>query len=167
MIAGQVAIDLARRHAKLVGETHAAMALGAVVAHIRRCHRGTGIGGGFDGVNAVAVGAHRRLPVAARDCLPVDALRVFLLDVVVALGAGQGNVEFVNRRLGIGGGQNIVLTVTIRAHCGLVGAGGHGFSVHTLLVRVEGSGAYTARCHDEFLSVTGAAGLRNVAPRYF
>ena len=167
MIAGQVGIDLTRRHAKLIGETHTAMALGTPAAHIRRRHRGTGIRGGFDSVNSVAVGAHWRLPVAARDRLAVDALYVFLLDVVVALGAGCGNVEFANRRLGIGGGENIVLTMTVRAHRSLVGTCSHGFAVDTLLVRVEGSGAYTARCHDEFLSVTGAAGSRNVAPRYF
>src|ERR1039458_6334170 len=82
------------------------MALRTIAADIRRRHRGTGIRGGFDGVNAVAVGAHWRLPVAACDRLAVDALYVLLPDIVVTLGTGYGNVEFANRRLGIGGGQN-------------------------------------------------------------
>ena len=117
-------------------------------------------------MNAVAVGADRRLPVAARDRLPVNALHVLLLDVVVALGAGGGNVELVDRRLRIGGGQDVVLAVAIGADRSFVGTGSHRFAVNALLVRIEGSGADAARRHDEFLPVAGAAGLRNVAARY-
>lgn len=118
-------------------------------------------------MNTVTVGANRRLPVAARDCLTVDALYVLLLDVVVTLGASYRNIEFVDWRFRIGSCQDVMLTMAIRTNGGLVGTRSHRFAVNTLLVRSEGSGTNSARCHHKFLAMAGAAGLRNVAPSYF
>ena len=54
----------------------------------------------LDGVNAVAIGAYRRLPIAARNGLPVDTVFVMLGNVGVALGAVR-NIELEYRGLGI------------------------------------------------------------------
>ena len=91
------------------------MAGAAGVLHVGRSHRRIRVLWRLDGVNAVAVSAYRRLPVAARDRLAVGALHVLLLNVVVALGAGCRNVELVDRRFGIAGAQDVVLPVTVGA----------------------------------------------------
>ena len=116
--------------------------------------------GRLDGVNPVAVGADRRLPVAARDRLSVNALHVLQLYIVVTLGTGGGDVELVDRRLGIAGAQDVVLAVAVGANRSFIGAGGDRLAVYAFLIGSEGSGADAARRHHKFLSVTGAAGLR-------
>jgi hypothetical protein len=112
----------------------------------------------LDGVNTVAVGAHRRLPVAAGDRLPVNALRVFILHRAVALGAGLGHVELEDGGLGIAGAQDLVRAMAVGAHCRLLGTGSNRAPVDAFLVGNELLRAVAASLHDELLPVTGAAG---------
>ena len=160
VIAGQVRTDAAAGHAEFLREPHALVAGRAGVLHVGCGHGRVRILRRLDGVNAVAIGADRRLPVAARDGRAVNALHVLLLDVVMALGAGGRNVELVDRRLRIDGAQDVVLAVAVGADRGLVGAGGDRLAVHAFLVRVEGRRGHAARGHGKFLAVAGAAGLR-------
>jgi len=51
----------------------------------------------FDGVNPMTVGADRREQVAARNRLPMNASVEGVLNIGVALTAGGGYAEFVDR----------------------------------------------------------------------
>src|SRR5205814_9744745 len=88
----------------------------------------------------------------------VNALGVLLFHGAVAFGAGHGEVEFENWRLGVRGGTDIVAAVTIGADRRLVRAGGYRASMHTLLVGEEGLGAVPAAVHHELLPVTRTTG---------
>ena len=80
---------------------------------------GVGIDVRLDGVDAVTVCADRGQAVAAGDSLPVNALHEGLRHRAVAFAAGDGHVEFVDGRLGVVGGKNVVGAVAIGADCGL------------------------------------------------
>jgi hypothetical protein len=92
----------------------------------------------LDGVDAMAVRADRRQPIAARNSLPVDAGHEGLRDVGMALAAGGRDVEFVNGRLVFVGGENLVRAVAIGTHGGLLRAVLDRASVHARLVGDEG-----------------------------
>jgi len=73
----------------------------------------------LDRVDPVAIRANRASRCAA-DSLPVNALHEGLLDLGMTLAAGRGNIEFVDRRLLIVGGKNLVRPVAIRTDAALV-----------------------------------------------
>src|ERR1039458_1018516 len=116
----------------------------------------------FDRMNPVAVRAYRRQPVTPADSLPVNTLHESLFDSAMALAAGDGNVELVNRRLCIVGRKNLVRTVAIRAYRGLLRSLLDGQSMHALLVRHKGLTALPVRFHQKLLPVAPAAGGWNV-----
>ncbi len=58
-----------------------------------------------------------------------------------------------------------MLAVAVGADRSLVRTGSNRLAVYAFLVGVEGSGGHAARGHYKLLSVTGSAGLRNVAVR--
>ena len=143
------------------------MACAHVLPHIGRSHRRIRILGRLDGVNAVAIGAHRRLPVAARDRLPVDALHVLLptLSWHLAQVAGTlnlliGDLGSLAPRMSCSPWQSVQTAAFSEPR-------GHRLAMYALLVGGEGRGADAAGGHHEFLAVTCAAGLRNVGARYF
>ena len=116
----------------------------------------------LDGVNAVAVGANRRLPVAASDRLAMNALHELLLDGLVTFGTGRRHVELEDRRLGVTGGKNFMRSVAVGAHCSLLRTPCDRLAVHALQVGVEGPRTVAAGFHHEFLTVATAAGSWNI-----
>ena len=121
----------------------------------------------LDGVDAVTIGTHRRLEVAALDPLPVDALHILLPHVVVALGAGGRHVGFVDARFRIVRRTDLMAAVAVGADRGLGGTSGHRFAVDALLVVDESGRTQALFLHHEFLTVAGAAGGRDIAMRDF
>jgi len=113
-------------------------------------------------MDAMAVGANRRLPVSSRNGLTVNALLELAFDWAMALAAGMGNVEFEDRRLGVSGGRNVVRSVTIGTYCGLFHTLGHGLTVHAFPIRDKGLGGAAGGCHHELLVVAGAASGGNI-----
>ena len=110
----------------------------------------------------MTIGAVRRQLVAARNSLPVNAGHERVLNVGVALAASCGHIEFVDGRSLFIGGQDLMRTMTIRADGGLLRSVLHGAAVHALLIREEWLRAPAVRLHQKLLSVTAAAGLRNI-----
>src|SRR5579864_3501814 len=113
-------------------------------------------------MNAVAIGAHRRLTVAASDRLAMNALHEFLLHGLVTLRAGDRHVELEDRRLGIAGSENLVRAVAVGTHGSLIRSSGDCPAMHALLVGGEGLRAVAAGFHHKFLTVTAAAGRGDV-----
>jgi len=68
----------------------------------------------------------------------VNALRKGLLDLDVAFAAGFRDVEFVNRRLGVVGGEDLMRSMAIGADGGFGGAFLDSAAVHTFLIGDEG-----------------------------
>ena len=113
----------------------------------------SGIGGGTDFVRAVAVGADRSPGGSGGDGASVHA---FLIGVEglgavagalhdkfqpVTGGAGRRDIDVVHRRLGIGGGEDLVrVAVTGQASGGLLVAVFAGGGVDTELVSADGVG---------------------------
>ena len=116
----------------------------------------------LDRVDSVAVRADRGQPVAARDCLPVNALHEGLVDCRMALAAGGRNIELVDRRLGVVGGKNLVRAVAIGADRGLLRSFFDGAPMHAFLIGDEGLRALAVRLHQKLLPVASAAGDGNV-----
>src|SRR5690242_18231364 len=116
----------------------------------------------LDGMNAMAIGANRRLPVAAGDSLAVNALFELPFDRAMALAAGVGNIEFEYRRLGVSRGHNVVRTVAIGTNGCLLHAFGHSLAVHTLLVGDKLLDGAAGGCHHKLLVVAGATGGGNI-----
>ena len=163
VVAVVISGDAVADDAELLGEAHALMTAGAGVAReVLAGDRGVGIAGRLDGVDAVAIGADGGERVAARDGLAVNALGEDGLHAGVALAAGAGDVELVDQRLGIVGGQNLVRAVAVGADGGLLRAVLDRAAVDALLVADEGLVAVAGRLHQELLAVAGAAGGGNV-----
>ena len=74
---------------------------------------------GFHLMGGVAISANRTILVSLCQQLPVHALHIGLLDLVMALAAGLGNVGIVDWRITVDGAFDIVDSVTI------IAAGGH------------------------------------------
>jgi len=117
MIAGQIGSGSSSLNTKFLRESHSLVAARARdLCEILCRHQGVGIEVRLDGMNAMTVGAHRSLPVAAGNGLPVDALHEFLLHGLVTLRTGGRDVELKDRRLGITGGQDFMRAVTVGAN---------------------------------------------------
>lgn len=116
----------------------------------------------LDGVDSVAVGARRSLPVAVGQGGAVDAPLKFFSDGVVALAAGLRHVEFEDRGLRIFRIKNFVGAVAIGADRRLFRSIGDSMSVHTRLVGRYHLRALAAVCHDKLLAVTGAASCGDI-----
>src|ERR1039458_242890 len=99
----------------------------------------------------MAVRADRRQPIALEDALPVDALHEGVFDCRMALSAGLGNIELVDRRLLIVGGEYLMRAVAIGADGSLLRPIFDGLPMHALLVREEGLGALPIGLHQELL----------------
>ena len=167
VVAGQVSGLAAARHSKFLRKAHAFVAAATGHrAHVLGRDRGIRIGVRFNGVNAVAIGAHRRLPVAFGDGLSVDALFEFLGDRVVTLAAGRRHIELEDGRLGILGVENLVRSVAVGADRGLLGSGRDRMPVDALRVRGNHLRALSTILHHEFLAVAGAAGGRDIRMVY-
>ncbi len=110
----------------------------------------------------MAVCADRRLPVALRKRLPVNALLKFFGDRVVALSAGRRDVELEDRRLRVFRVENFVRAVTVGTHGSLLRSCGDCVSVDTLGVGGDHLRTLPGVVHDEFLAVASAAGGWNV-----
>src|SRR5579862_1451225 len=152
MIAGQVCGLAPAGNAELLRESHAFMAARARgLRQVLRRNRRTGIEVRLDRVNSVTIGAYRRLPVALRNGLSVDALLEVLRDRVVAFPAGQRHVELEDRGLGVLRVENLVRAVAIGADRGLLGTVRNGVSMHTLLVGRDHLRALPAIFHYKFL----------------
>ena len=89
-------------------------------------------------MDSVTVRAHRRLTIAARNRLAMDALHKFLLHGLVTLGTGRGHVETEDRRFVVGGSENLVRAMTIRADRSFLRACRDRLAVHALQVREKG-----------------------------
>jgi len=140
------------------------MAAGAGgLRHILRRYRRVRIGVGLDGVNAVAVRAHRRLPVCFGNGLAMNALLEFLPDLLVALAAGHRHIELKNGRLRILGVQNFVGAVTIGADRRFLGPVGDCMSMNALRIRGDRLDTQAAAFHYELLAVARSASRRNIA----
>ncbi len=164
VVAVKVAVHSVSRHAKLLRKPHAFVAARAGIARkiLLRDWR-VGIHWRFDGVNPVAVRAHRSQLIATRNRLPVNALIECVFNLRVALAAGGRNACLVDRRFGIARGQNLVRPMAIRAHRGLLRAVLHGPPMHALLVGEERLVALPIRLHQKLLPVASAACRWDVA----
>ena len=109
-------------------------------------------------MNAVTIGADRRLPFSPCHRLAVDTLFEFLRHAAVTLSTRDWDIELENGRFGICRSQNFVGSVTVRTNSGRLHAFGHCSAVYALLIRNERLRAAAARFHDKFLAVTPAAG---------
>ena len=99
VIAVHVSRDAVAGQPELLRQAHALVAARAgILRQVLFGNRRIGILDVLDGVDPVAIGAHRRQPVAARNSLPVDAGHERLRDLRVALAAGGRHVELVDRR---------------------------------------------------------------------
>ncbi len=119
----------------------------------------------LDGVLAVAIDAGRRVMNAGRDGLPVNAPRVGLADVFVALPAGRRDGLPVELRLRIRGAVEVVGAVAIGAD----GCGGDPPGVRSavdgLLVTHHHAGlAEIVLLHLLRIAMAAPAGRRNVSP---
>ena len=133
VIAIHIGRDAVAGQAEFLGEAHAFMAARAgVLGQVLRGDRGVGILDVLDGVDAVAVGAHRGQAVAARNSLPVNAGHEGLRDVGVAFAAGGRHIELVDGRMTLVGGENLVGSVAVGAHGGFLRAVFDGAAVHAL-----------------------------------
>src|ERR1700687_4722836 len=118
-------------------------------------------------MDAVAIGANRRLPVSARDGVAVNTLLELPFDRAMALAAGMGNVELEYRRLGVSRGHDVMRAVAIGADCCLLHTSGHGLAMHTLLVRNKGLGGTAGRFHHKLHAMAATAGggdIRVIGP---
>ena len=115
----------------------------------------------LDGMDSVTVGANRRLPIRFGDCLSVNALLKLLRNLIVALAAGEWNVELEDRGLLVLGVENLVRAVAVRTDCGLVRSVGYCVPVDALLIRSHCLYAETGAVHDEFLTMARSASRRN------
>ena len=116
VIACEVRRNTVPGNPKLRRELHAGMTCGTRSAHIAGGHRRVWIVRCLDGVDSVAVGADRRLPIAFRQRRTVNALNVLALDVGVALAAGRWHIGLGDRRLRVGPGQNVMGAVAVSTH---------------------------------------------------
>src|SRR5579864_3180309 len=89
-------------------------------SHILRRDRRIWIRMRLDGVNAMTIRTHRRLPVPPCHRLPVNALLELFGDRIVTLPACQGHVELENRRLRVPGVQDFMRAMTVGADRGLL-----------------------------------------------
>src|SRR6202007_2696083 len=134
MIAGGVGGHASPGKAVLLRHAHALMTIGTGgLGDVAGENRRLGVEMRLDGVDAVAIGTYRGFPVPARDRFAMDALRVLLLHIAVALGAGARNIGFVDTRPGVIGRADLVAAVAIGADRGLGGTGGYRSAVHALL----------------------------------
>src|ERR1700746_2342331 len=116
MIAGQIGSGSSSLKTKFLREPHSLVAARAGdLCEILCRHRGVGIKVRLDGMNAMTVGAHRSLAIAAGDSLPVDALHEFILTELITLRTGAGDVEMEDGRLGNTARKNFVRAVTVGA----------------------------------------------------
>lgn len=161
MIAGEISRGATPLNAEFLREAYSFVAARAGrLRQILRIHRRSGVEMRFDRVDSVAIGADRRHPVSVPYRLAVDAVFELLGDVLVALTAGGRNVEFKDRRFGISGIENFVRAVAIGANRGFFRTGGDRVAMHALLVGSDH--LRTLAFHDEFLAVTGSAGVGNI-----
>ena len=130
--------------------------------YILRRDRRIWIGMCLDGMNAVAVGAHRSLPIPLRHSGSVNALLEFPGDGVVALAASERDIKFEDGRLGIFSVKNFMRAMAIGADGGFFRTVGYGMPMHALLVRSDHLRALAAVGHYKLLAVACAAGSRNV-----
>src|SRR5690242_16926153 len=105
----------------------------------------------------MAIRAGRRELIAARDGFAVNAGVESVLDIGVALPAGGRNIELVDRRFGLVGGQDFMRAMAIGTDGGLQGALLDGTSVHAVLIGEERLRAYAVGLHEEALPVAAAA----------
>jgi hypothetical protein len=122
--------------------------------------RGRRIQVGLDQVDAVAVGADRRLPVSSFERLAVHAGDELSRLLRVTLAAGRRHVEFEDRGFRILAAADVVRVVAIGADCRLLRALGDRPPMHALLVVEEGVHVVSRRLHHELDPVAAAAGLR-------
>lgn len=116
----------------------------------------------LDGMNAMAIGANRRLPVSARDSLAVNALFELPFDRAMALAAGMGNVEFEYRRLGVSPVHDVVRAVAIGTNGCLLHAFGHGLAMHALLIGDKGLGGTSGSLHHKLHTMADATRGGNI-----
>ena len=140
-----------------------------VLLHIAGGHRRVGIVRRLDGVNAVAVGADRRLPVAARDRLRRECFaRTAVCTSAWHLPQVAGTLNLLQSATSDRcAGRMSCCAVAVGADRGLLRSARDRFAVHALLIRSEGRGADAAGGHHQLLAVAGAAGLRDVGVRDF
>ena len=117
VIAVQVARNPVPRKPKLLRQPHSLMAP-RQVSRDRFCSadRRVRIRVRLDRVDPVAIRAHRRQPIPARNALPVNALHERVVHVCVALAAGRRHIELVDRRFLIVRRQYLVRAMAIGAH---------------------------------------------------
>ncbi len=97
-----------------------------------------------------------------RTGLPVNALHVDALHIGVALAAGGGNIELVDRRLCVVGGKNLMRAMAVRADRRGLRAVLHRVSVDAVLVGHKDLRAAAGGLHQKLLAVACAAGGGNV-----
>lgn len=123
------------RDAKFAREPNAFVTTGTgITREVLLGNRGVRVLVRFNGVDAVTICANGRELIAARDGLSVNAGVEGVLNVRVALSARGRDIEFVDRRLGIGGREDRVRAVAIGAHGGFHGSVLDGTTVHAVLV---------------------------------
>jgi hypothetical protein len=74
---------------------------------------------GLNGVDSMTVGTDGRKAVTLGDGLAVGALVEGAFDVGVAFAAGGGDIEFIDGRLGVVGGNDGVCAMAVSADGGL------------------------------------------------
>ena len=141
-----------------------AVTLPARLRNMRTRNFGTGFFDCLNRVFAVTIHANRGVPNATGNRLAVHAALVGVLDVIVTLAAGAGNVLPVKLRGRVGGLVQIVRPVTIRADRRLRDTAFlQRHAVHAAVVRRDwGALIEIELLHLRGIAMATTAGLRNV-----
>ena len=107
----------------------------------------------FYHMDAVAIGAHRRLPVAPGERLSMNAAAEFGRDVTMASSAGPRNIEPRDLGLRIGWRSDVVTAVAVGARGRLRIAGSDRPAVNAFLIREERPRREAASFHYKLLTV--------------
>jgi len=144
VIAVKVGGDTISGNAELAREPDAFVTTSAGISRkVLLGNRRVGIFVRLDGMDAVAIGTNRRKLVTTRDGLPVNAGVECGLNVGVALAAGGGHIELVDRRLRVVAAENGVGAMAIGADGCFHRAVFDGAAVNAVLVGDEGLRADT------------------------
>ena len=167
MVAVHVCRYAIPRNSKLARQPHTFMATSTrITRQVLFRYRRVRIVMRLDGVDPVAVGARRSLPVAVREGGSMDTPLEFFSDRLVALAAGCGHIEFEDWGFRIFCIKDFVPAVAVGAHRRFFRAVRDGVSMHALLIGGDHLLALAAVRHHKLLAVACAASGRNVGVTY-
>ena len=128
-------------------EGYTFVTLGASFGADSRCNCAVCSNRWIDIVNPMTISAHRRSRHATHYCLSMNALHELRTLALVTLAAREGNVDFGDGRLWIGGRKDVVAVMTIGTNSRAQITLRDGFCVHTFSIRKKGTLTDAAALH--------------------